>query len=67
MKYALAFVRFWYDFIVGDDWQIAAGIVAALAVTFALAHADVSAWWIMPMAVAVLLTASLWRVARKRQ
>jgi hypothetical protein len=27
-----AFFRFWRDFIVGDDWRIAAGVVAVLAV-----------------------------------
>jgi hypothetical protein len=26
------FVRFLYDFIVGDDWRIAAGVILALAV-----------------------------------
>jgi hypothetical protein len=26
-----AFGRFWYEFIVGDDWRIAAGVVAVLA------------------------------------
>ena len=66
MKYPVAFLRFWYDFIVGDDWQIAVGIVAALGLTFALAHRDVSAWWITPLAVAALLTVSVWRAARKR-
>jgi hypothetical protein len=25
-----AFGRFWIDFIVGDDWRIAAGVVVAL-------------------------------------
>jgi hypothetical protein len=25
------FGRFWWDFIVGDDWRIAAGVVLALA------------------------------------
>ena len=25
------FARFWYDFIVGDDWRIAAGVVLVLA------------------------------------
>ena len=33
---AIAFVkgfgRFWYDFIVGDDWKIAAAIVTALGI-----------------------------------
>jgi hypothetical protein len=32
MKYVVAFGRFWWDFIVGDDWRIAAGVVAALAI-----------------------------------
>ena len=27
-----AFFRFWRDFIIGDDWRIAAGVTAALAV-----------------------------------
>ena len=26
-----SFGRFWYDFIVGDDWRIAAGVTAVLA------------------------------------
>jgi hypothetical protein len=28
----VAFFRFWRDFIVGDDWRIAAGVTAVLAV-----------------------------------
>jgi hypothetical protein len=31
VRLARGFVRFWYDFIVGDDWRIAAGVVAVLA------------------------------------
>jgi hypothetical protein len=31
MRYVVLFGRFWYDFIVGDDWKIAAGVTAALA------------------------------------
>ena len=34
-----AFGAFWYDFIIGDDWRIAAGVVAALAITYGLAEA----------------------------
>ncbi len=25
------FARFWYDFVVGDDWRIAVGVVLVLA------------------------------------
>jgi hypothetical protein len=32
MRFLKAFGEFWYDFIVGDDWKIAAGVVLALAV-----------------------------------
>ena len=31
MKALKAFGQFWYDFIIGDDWKIAAGVVLALA------------------------------------
>jgi hypothetical protein len=58
------FARFWWDFIVGDDWRIAAGVAFALAVTAFLAAADVPAWWFLPLAVAALLYASLVRAAR---
>jgi hypothetical protein len=27
-----AFFRFWRDFLIGDDWRIAAGVTAVLAV-----------------------------------
>ena len=29
--------RFWYEFVVGDDWRIATGVVAALGITALLA------------------------------
>ena len=32
MKVIKAFGRFWYDFIIGDDWKIAVAVVSALAV-----------------------------------
>jgi hypothetical protein len=31
MRFLRAFGRFWYDFVVGDDWRIAAGVVLVLA------------------------------------
>lgn len=32
MRFALGFGRFWWDFVVGEDWKIAAGVVVVLAV-----------------------------------
>lgn len=60
-----AFVGFWYDFVVGDDWRVAVGAVAALALTYALSRTTgVPTWWVLPAAVLVLLPLSLRRVAR---
>ena len=60
------FLRFWYDFIIGDDWTIAAGVVIALAVTALLAHNGMeSAWWLLPLAVAVGLSVSVLRGTRR--
>ncbi len=59
-----SFALFWWDFIVGDDWRIAAGVVLALAGTAAIATTSVPAWWLLPVAVAALLAVSLWRATR---
>jgi hypothetical protein len=31
MRFLKAFARFWWDFVVGDDWRIAVGVVTVLA------------------------------------
>ncbi len=59
-----AFGAFWWDFIVGDDWRIAAGVVLALAATAGLAAAGLAAWWLLPLVVAMLLVVSLRRATR---
>ena len=64
MRFVVGFGRFWYEFIVGDDWTIAAAIVAALIVTSVLVRVRVESWWLLPIVVIVFLTASLWRAMR---
>jgi predicted RND superfamily exporter protein len=65
MRYITGFLMFWYDFVVGDDWTVAVGVVVALVVTALLVHSGVPAWWLLPLAVVALLGASVWRVARQ--
>jgi hypothetical protein len=63
---ARAFGAFWYDFVVGDDWRVAIGVVIALTVTYGLSQTSMPAWWLVPVAVAILLPYSLWRATRRR-
>jgi hypothetical protein len=64
MRVLRSFLHFWYDFIVGDDATIAVGVVVALVATAILAHRHVPAWWLLPVAVVVLLGLSLIRATR---
>ena len=61
MKRIESFLRFLWDFVIGDDWRIAAGVAVAVGVTGLVADASTSAWWILPAAVALLLAGSVWR------
>ncbi len=62
-----AFGAFWVDFVLGDDWQLAIGVVLALALTALVAHqTSVPVWWLLPVAVLLLLPFSLWRAVRPR-
>ena len=58
------FLRFWYDFVVGDDWRVAVAVIVALALTYAVSSTSLPAWAILPAAVAVILPASLWSSTR---
>ncbi|MGO9081262.1 MAG: hypothetical protein ACLQDY_19855 [Streptosporangiaceae bacterium] len=55
-----------YDFVIGDDWLVAVGVVVGLALTYLLSQHAVAAWWLLPVLLAVLLPASLWRAVRSR-
>ena len=59
------FAHFWWDFIVGDDWRVAAGIALALGITAVLAATSEPAWWVLPLGVAAVLWMSVRRVARR--
>jgi hypothetical protein len=58
------FGRFWWDFVVGDDWRVAAGVLVALVATKLLTVEGVNAWWLLPVAVLIVLGGSLRRAVR---
>jgi len=60
----MALLRGIWEFVVGDDWLTALGVVLALALTALCAETAIAAWWIMPVAVVALLWLSLARAAR---
>jgi len=59
------FARFWYGFVIGDDWTVAAAVAAGLAGTWVLVRAHVDAWWLLPLVVVAVTTASLRRARRQ--
>jgi hypothetical protein len=64
MKRVQVFLLAVWEFVAGDDWRTAAGVVVALGLTAIVAAAAISAWWVMPLAVLGLLALSIRRAAR---
>ena len=60
------FGAFWFDFIVGDDWVLAVGVLIALALTSVAARSPLQAsgWVLLPVLAALVLATSLWRAAK---
>jgi uncharacterized membrane protein len=54
---------FWYDFLVGDDWQIAAGVALAFVVTFVVSFSPI-AWIVVPVFVLALIPYGVKRALR---
>lgn len=67
MNRLTAFFGFVWDFVVGDDWRIAAAVVVGLGVTALIAGTSVAAWWILPVTVAMVLGLSVWRAGSLRR
>jgi hypothetical protein len=61
VKQLAAFARFWWDFVVGDDWLAAAGIALAVGATAAFAADGLPAWWLLPLATLLVLSITLRR------
>lgn len=55
-----SFLDFWIDFIVGDDWRIAVGVVIGFVITASISVSALT-WAIIPIFVAASLSYSLSR------
>jgi uncharacterized membrane protein len=60
LQLAKSFVDFWIDFIVGDDWRIAVGVLIGFVITASIS-VSVLTWAIIPIFVAASLSYSLSR------
>jgi hypothetical protein len=67
VRYVVGFLRFWYDFVVGDDWRIALSVAAAIGLTAVLVSWGISAWWLIPIAVVAIVLTSLRHAVSPRQ
>jgi len=54
-----------YEFIVGDDWTVAAAVVIGLILSAILNVNHIAAWWLIPVIVVVMLGVSLRRASRR--
>jgi hypothetical protein len=66
-SWLVAFGRFWYGYIFGDDWTIAVAVFIGLAVTAVLNANHIVAWWLIPVIVFVMLGISLRRARPRRR
>ena len=61
------FGTFWFDFLIGDDWQGTVIVVAAFALTHQLSGGNVVSWWVLPTAILILLPYNLFRVTKDKK
>ena len=59
------FGRFWYDFVIGDDWTVAVVVVVSLVLTSLATHHGRNWFWLVPVAVIATLGISLRRLSRR--
>ncbi len=50
-QFLTAFGRFWYGFIIGDDWTAAAGVLLLIGGSYLLLLFGYPAWWFGPVVV----------------
>ena len=63
-RWTKAVVLFLVDYVIGDDWTVAALLALGLLVAWRLVEADIAAWWVLPPAVLGANVQSLRRAVR---
>jgi hypothetical protein len=63
-RWTKAVVLFLVDYIVGDDWTVAALIVLGVLATWRLVEAGAAPWWLLPPVVLAANVQSLRRAVR---
>jgi hypothetical protein len=63
-RWLRAIGAFWVDFVVGDDWTVAAAVAGGLVATAVLVAFEVPAWWLLPLVVVIATTVSVRRASR---
>jgi len=66
LSWIVGFGRFWYHFIIGDDWTMAVAVAIGLVVTAVLNARGILAWWLIPLIVIAMLGISLRRASQHR-
>jgi large-conductance mechanosensitive channel len=64
--WVVGFGKFWYDFIIGDDWTVAVAVFIGLIVTGILNSNHIVGWWLMPIIVVVMTGISVQRTSAMR-
>jgi hypothetical protein len=66
-SWIVGFGRFWYHFIIGDDWTMAAAVAIGLILSAVFNANHIVAWWLIPLTVIVMLGISLRRASGARR
>ncbi len=62
-----SFGGFWYDFIIGDDWVGAAGVLILLGAAYGLLQLGLWAFWTGPVVIVATMIILVWRAERREQ
>ena len=70
MSLVVRFLMFWYDFLIGDCWEIAAGVVVALALCAVVVGVQpelaVPFGPVLALLIAALVAGTVWLARREK-